>query len=480
MKIFDSVQKTKREFIPLQEGKASLYVCGPTVYDDAHLGHAKSALVFDLLTRVLKANGYDVTYARNITDIDDKIIKKALEQGKDIKEITDFYTATFHKEMQAIGVNRPDIEPKATESLEAMYEMIQKLIDSGHAYATSDGDVYFDTSSDSEYLTLSQRVEDEEKRQERVENSSLKKNAADFALWKFSQPDEKRQMEWDAFGRKGFPGWHIECSAMSMKYLGEQFDIHCGGVDHIPIHHTNEIAQSETATGKKPWVKYWMHGEFLVMGSDKMAKSAGNFITLDTLREKNIHPLAYRYFLLQTHYRKQLNFSWEALDAAKHGWANLYNQVQNLGNYDIKEGLWTWTKGEVDKVYKEKFLEAINDDLNTPQALAIAHDMLKSDLPTKNKLGTIIDFDKILGLKLFMFETKEKHKKLDGLQNLLRLREVARQEKNWTESDRLRDGSSGDCGYFTPLTSINCGKGKVPRHIEPGLSPPHRNTPRHR
>ena len=215
MTIYDSVQKKKRKFIPQEEGKATLYVCGPTVYDNAHLGHAKSALVFDLLTRVLKANGYDVTYARNITDIDDKIIHKAIEQKKDMKEITDFYTAAFHKEMDALGVSRPDIEPKATESLEAMFALIQKLIDSGHAYKTEDGDVYFDTVSDGEYLTLSHRVQEEDEKQNRVESSSAKKNSADFAMWKSVKDDS---LTYDSPFGKGRPGWHVECSAMIEKH----------------------------------------------------------------------------------------------------------------------------------------------------------------------------------------------------------------------------------------------------------------------
>jgi cysteinyl-tRNA synthetase len=275
--IFDSVQKTKREFIPLEEGKVSLYVCGPTVYDDAHLGHAKSALVFDLLTRVLKANGYNVTYARNITDIDDKIIKKAIEQDKDIKEITDFYTEAFHKEMLSIGVSRPDIEPKATESLDAMQTMIQKLIDKGHAYATSEGDVYFDTSSDSEYLSLSKRVQDEEDRQERVESSSEKKNPADFALWK-SVKDGSVTFE-SPFGA-GRPGWHLECSAMIEKHLAKPdmkfaVDIHGGGADLLFPHHENEAAQTRCSSNHA-LANYWMHNGFVNIDGEKMSKSLGN------------------------------------------------------------------------------------------------------------------------------------------------------------------------------------------------------------
>jgi len=305
--IFDSVQKTKRKFTPQFENKVSLYVCGPTVYDDAHLGHAKSALVFDLLVRVLRANSYDVTYARNITDIDDKIIKKAIEQKKDIKTITDFYTEAFHNEMALLGVNRPDIEPKATQSLEAMFELIQKLIDNGHAYKTADGDVYFDTSSDSEYLSLSKRLQDEDDRQERVQSSSQKKNQADFALWKSVKDDS---VTFDSPFGAGRPGWHVECSAMIEKHLAiphakYAVDIHGGGADLLFPHHENEAAQTRCGTNHAI-ANYWIHNGFVNIDGQKMSKSLGNsFFLKDALKEYDGEVL--RFYLLSTHYRSNFN-----------------------------------------------------------------------------------------------------------------------------------------------------------------------------
>ncbi len=286
MYIFDSSQKMKREFIPLEEGKVSLYVCGPTVYDDAHLGHAMSALVFDLLARVLSANGYEVTYARNITDIDDKIIKKAQEQNRTIEEITAFYTAAFHEDMRSIGVLPPDLEPKATQSLEAMIEIIEKLLAKGHAYLTEDGDVYFDTQSDGEYLSLSKRHQDESERQERISSSGLKKHAADFALWKNVKDGS---VAFDAPYGKGRPGWHLECSAMIEKHLAKPHlpyavDIHGGGADLLFPHHENEAAQTRCATDHA-LAAYWMHNGFVNIDGEKMSKSLGNsFFLKDALK----------------------------------------------------------------------------------------------------------------------------------------------------------------------------------------------------
>ena len=445
MHIFDSVQKTKRDFTPLEEGKVSLYVCGPTVYDDAHLGHAKSALVFDLLTRVLKANGYDVTYARNITDIDDKIIKKAIEQGKDIKEITDFYTAAFHKEMSAIGVSRPDIEPKATESLNAMYEMIQKLIDSNHAYATSEGDVYFDTASDSEYLKLSARVQDEDDRQERVESSSAKKNPADFALWK-SVKDDSVTFE-SPFGA-GRPGWHLECSAMIEKHLAQPntafaVDIHGGGADLLFPHHENEAAQTRCSSNHA-LAAYWMHNGFVNINGEKMSKSLGNsFFLKDALKEYDGEVL--RFYLLSTHYRSNFNFNTEDLATAKKRLDKIYR---------LKKRLFGLAENSEATEFKAELLKALSDDMNVSTALALIEDMISSanetlDTAGKHKLlkretiSNLSYIEEILGFgvknpfEYFQFgmdeDTKEK------ISILMTKRGDAKKEKNFEESDRLRD-----------------------------------------
>jgi len=445
MQIYDSVQKTKRDFIPLEEGKVSLYVCGPTVYDDAHLGHAKSALVFDLLTRVLKADGLDVTYARNITDIDDKIIKKALEQGKDIKEITDFYTAAFHKEMEAIGVSRPDIEPKATESLNAMFEMVQNLIEKGHAYPTSDGDVYFDTASDSEYLSISKRIQEEDEKQERVESSSMKKNVADFALWKSVKDDTLTYKS--PFGN-GRPGWHLECSAMIEKHLAKPnakfaIDIHGGGADLLFPHHENEAAQTRCSTNHA-LANYWMHNGFVNINGEKMSKSLGNsFFLKDALKEYDGEVL--RFYLLSTHYRSNFNFNTQDLDTTKKRLDKIYR---------LKKRLFGLALNSDTTLFQIKLLEALSDDLNVSSALALIEEMISNANETLDTAGkhkvfkreTISNLSFIKGIlgfgvqnpfEYFQFGMEEETK--EKIATLIAKRDEAKKEKNFEESDRLRD-----------------------------------------
>lgn len=445
MFIYDSVQKTKREFIPLEEGKVSLYVCGPTVYDDAHLGHAKSALVFDLLTRVLSANGYDVTYARNITDIDDKIIKKAIALNKDIKEITDFYTAAFHKEMDALGVGRPDIEPKATESLEAMYEMMQKLIDSGHAYATKDGDVYFDTSSDSNYLSISKRHQDEDDKQERVSSSSLKKNATDFAMWKSVKDDS---LTYESPYGKGRPGWHLECSAMIEKHLAQAgaafaVDIHGGGADLLFPHHENEAAQTRCSSNHE-LAAYWMHNGFVNIDGEKMSKSLGNsFFLKDALKEYDGEVL--RFYLLSTHYRSNFNFNGEDLATAKKRLDKIYR---------LKKRLFGLADNAETTPFRDELLKSLSDDMNVSSALALIDEMISNanetlDTAGKHKvlkretisnlayIATILGFGVQNPFEYFQFGMDENTK--EQIASLMLKRDDAKKEKNFEESDRLRD-----------------------------------------
>jgi cysteinyl-tRNA synthetase len=443
--IYDSVQKTKRKFQPLVEGKVTLYVCGPTVYDDAHLGHAKSALVFDLLSRVLRANGYEVTYARNITDIDDKIIKKAVAEKKDIKTITDFYTEAFHKEMEAIGVKRPDIEPKATESLDAMYALIQKLIESNHAYATDDGDVYFDTQSDSKYLTLSHRLQDEDERQERVENSDKKRNPADFALWKSVKDDT---ITFDSPFGKGRPGWHLECSAMIEKHLAYKdkpfaIDIHGGGADLLFPHHENEAAQTRCST-KHELANYWMHNGFVNINGEKMSKSLGNsFFLKDALREYDGEVL--RFYLLSSHYRSNFNFNTEDLEASKKRLDRLYR---------LKKRLFGAAQNDEKTPFQEKLLEALSDDLNISSALALIDTMIAEtnetlDTPGKHKalkketMANLGYIEKLLGFgvknpyEYFQFGIDDATKaKID---ELITARDEAKKAKDFERSDALRE-----------------------------------------
>ena len=445
MHLFDSVKKEKREFIPLVEKEASLYVCGPTVYDDAHLGHAKSALVFDLLSRVLRANGYRVTYARNITDIDDKIIKKAKEQNKTITEITDFYTERFHQEMALIGVKRPDLEPKATENIDAMIELIENLIEKNHAYTTPDGDVYFDTSSDSEYLSLSHRVQDEDERQERVESSSYKKNQADFALWKSVKDDS---ITYDSPFGPGRPGWHLECSAMIERHLAKPefpyaVDIHGGGADLLFPHHENEAAQTRCATNHA-LANYWVHNGFVNIDGEKMSKSLGNsFFLKDALKEYDGEVL--RFYLLSTHYRSNFNFNTQDLAVAKKRLDKIYR---------LKKRLFGLANNSEETPFKKALLEALSDDLNVSPALALIDEMISSTNETLDSAGkhkqlkresmaNLAYIEEILGFgvknpyEYFQFgvddETKEK------IQRLIEQRDAAKKEKNFELSDRLRD-----------------------------------------
>jgi cysteinyl-tRNA synthetase len=447
MYIFDSVKKVKREFISLKENEVSLYVCGPTVYDDAHLGHAKSALVFDLLSRVLHAEGYHVTYARNITDIDDKIIKKAAELGVSIKEITDKYTEAYHADMSHLGITRPDIEPKATESLDAMFLMIQNLLDRGHAYQISNGDIYFDTATDNEYLSISHRVQNDDEKQNRVANSQEKKNSADFALWKSVHDGD---VNFDSPFGKGRPGWHIECSAMIEKHLtckdtkGYAIDIHGGGADLLFPHHENEAAQTRCSTNHEI-AAYWMHNGFVNIDGEKMSKSLGNsFFIKDALNVYDGEVL--RFYLLSTHYRSNFNFNEEDLLSSKKRLDKLYRLKKRLFGLEVHSDMQT--------AFKKKLLDALGDDLNISLALSIIDEMISTVNETLDTAGkhkelkreAMIDMayiEKLLGFGVknpFEYfqngvdkETKEK------IKELIEKRNEAKKIKDFTASDMFRD-----------------------------------------
>lgn len=436
LKLYNTLTRKIDTFKPINGKEVGLYTCGPTVYDYAHIGNLRTYIFEDILKRTLTSLEYNVTHVMNITDVGhlsgdddtgiDKMEKGSVREGKTAWEVADFYASAFKKNIADLNITEPGIWCKATDHTKEQVEQVQTLIDKGYTYETSDG-IYFDTTKFPEYGSFAHLDKQELRAGTRVDLGE-KKNPHDFALWKFSKPEDKRQMEWEAFGRMGFPGWHIECSAMSMKYLGNHFDIHCGGIDHIPVHHTNEIAQAECSGASHPWVNFWLHGEFLLIDEGKMSKSEENFITLDTLIKKGYSPLAYRYFLLQAHYRKQLNFTWEALDAAEKGLKNLYRTVQSLGE-EI---------GEVDQTYYKKFLNEVSDDLNTPQALATMHEMLKSDLSPETKLGTLHAYEQILGLDLQKV-VNEKIEIPQSVADKLTQRAFARQKKDWKASDRLRD-----------------------------------------
>lgn len=444
MIIYNTLNKEKEEFKPITDNQVGLYTCGPTVYNFAHIGNLRTYLFEDWLKRVLAYNAYKVNHVMNVTDVghlvgdgdagEDKMEKGAAREGKSAWEIADFYFEAFKKDLLALNIEMPTTWCKATDNIPEQIALIELLEKKGFAYKISDG-VYFNTNKFPKYNQLSHLKLEDLEEGARVEINEEKKNPTDFALWKFSPAGEKRQMEWESPWGVGFPGWHIECSAMSLKFLGSERDIHCGGIDHINVHHTNEIAQSEAATGEK-FFNYWMHGAFLnVAGGKKMAKSADNFLTIENaLIKKGLSPLAYRYAAASVHYRKPMEYAEESFKQAQNALNNLNKQVASLGD----------EKGEISKLWRDSFLLAINDDLNIPQALAITQDLLKSDLDSSSKLATVLDFDKVLGFNLvnaksFVVSEIVFSELPNEVQALALARENARQSKDFNESDRLRD-----------------------------------------
>ena len=438
--LYNTLTRNKDIFKPIKEGNVGMYTCGPTVYNFPHIGNMRTYIFEDILKRVLQYNGYEVNHIMNITDVghltndrdmgEDKVEKEAKKEGKTAWQIAEFYTEAFKKDLDYLNIIYPNIFCKATDNIKEQIELVLKLEEKGYTYKTSDG-IYFNTSKVFDYTKLSGQKLDELKEGARVEVNDEKRNSTDFALWKFSPKNTVRQMEWPSPWGIGFPGWHIECSAMSMKYLGEQFDIHCGGIDHVNIHHTNEIAQTESATGKKPWVNYWIHGAFLnIQGGEKMAKSTGNFLTVEnTFVDKNISPLVYRFSTLNTHYRKSMEWSEEIMNSAKNGLENLYSKIGRLGK----------TVGKVNEEWREKFVTAINDDLNVPQSIGILNEMLKSDISNEDKLATALEFDKVFGLKFDSIKDEVKTEIPEEVKKLVEEREEARKAKDWAKSDELRD-----------------------------------------
>jgi cysteinyl-tRNA synthetase len=439
--LYNTLTRAKEEFHSIRPEAVGLYTCGPTVYNFAHIGNLRTYLFEDVLKRVLAYNGYRVTHVMNITDVghltgdrdmgEDKMEKGAQREGRTAWDIAEFYTRAFKQDIARLNILEPSIWCKATDSIPEQIDLIRILEQKGFTYQTGDG-IYFDTAKFPGYAKLSSQNLDALQEGARVEKNPEKRNATDFALWKFSPAGAKRQMEWESPWGVGFPGWHIECSAMSMQFLGEQLDIHCGGIDHVDIHHTNEIAQSEAATGRK-FFNFWMHGAFLnIQGGKKMAKSEENFLTLENaLIKRGIPPLAYRYAAFQTHYRKPMEYTDESIQAAKNGLEHLFNQVR-----DVAKG-GEAPAGAANPAFREKFLEAINDDLNMPRAMAVIQEMLKSDMPSTEKHTTILDFDRVLGLSL------DEVDKLQAIppevQKLVGARQQARASKDFAASDRLRD-----------------------------------------
>lgn len=451
MKLYNTLTRQIDEILPITPQKIGMYACGPTVYDYAHIGHMRKYLMDDVLVRTLKHAGYTVEHVMNITDVghlvsdsdegEDKMEKGAKKYGKTVWEIASEFEAFFWKSIDQMKINRPTISCKATAHIDEQIALIKRLESNGHVYVIEDG-VYFDTTTFPTYGDLAHLDIANLKAGARIEMTPGKKNPTDFALWKFSPKGEKRQMEWESPWGIGFPGWHIECSAMAMKYLGEQFEIHTGGIDHIPVHHTNEIAQAEGATGKSPFVKYWVHHNFVRVDGEKMSKSLGNFFTVDDVMAKGYTTMALKLLFLSGQYRSEQNFTWSNLDASQKA-------------YDKLIGILCQAKGESDRTvlsdeklakvneYRTRFFEQMENDLHTPEAISVLWEVAKSNIPGQDKYDLLTEFDGVLGLDLAsacsLAQAKPAETVPSGVQMLIDQRQIARESKNFTESDMLRD-----------------------------------------
>lgn len=440
LKLYNTLKRKKQTFKPLKDKKVGLYTCGPTVYWYAHIGNLRTYIFNDILKRVLEYNEYKVKHIMNITDVghltsdadigEDKIELRAKKEKKTAWQIAEFYIKAFQKDIKALNIKSPDKWIKATDTIKEQIDLIKLLEKKGYTYQIEDG-VYFNTSKIKDYGKLTGSKKRKLRPGARIKMVKGKKNPTDFALWKFAPKGVKRQMEWKSPWGKGFPGWHTECVAISIKYLGIPFDIHTGAIDLIPTHHTNEIAQAE-AGYNKDLAKFWLHAEYLVLKQGKMAKSKGHIITINSLIKKEINPLAYRYLTLGTHYKSKLTFSWKSLESAQNALNNLYEKTIEINS---KKRI-IRSKQSLKSYYFKKFLEFINDDLNTPRALALMWDLIKDDkISDKEKHILLLEFDKIFGLNL----NKVKKPRIpEKIKKLVKEREKYRKEKNWKKADKSR------------------------------------------
>jgi len=433
LRLYDTYTRTVRDFAPLNPPVVGLYTCGPTVYNYAHIGNLRTYLFEDVLRRVLAFNDYQVNHVMNITDVGhlvsdadtgaDRMELGSQRTGMSAWELAALYTQAFKDDMARLNIAEPTTWCKATDHIQEQIETIRCIESHGYTYRTSDG-IYFDTAKLPDYGYLGRLDIEGLKAGARIDLGE-KRNFTDFALWKFSPSDQKRQMEWDSPWGVGFPGWHIECSAMSAKYLGTLFDIHCGGEDHITVHHPNEIAQTQACYGTR-LANFWMHGYFLQINEARMGKSAGNFLTVQALVDEGYDPLSYRFMCLGAHYRTQLSFTWEGMAGAQTALARLRAAVYEWGE-----------PGEPDAAFVERFAAQINDDLNMPRALAVVWDLVKSDLPGSVKKATVLVFDRVLGRRLGEWAPSEERIP-DAVLALAEQRQAARKAKNWAEADAFR------------------------------------------
>ena len=447
LNLYNTLTRDKQEFKPLNQDEVRMYSCGPTVYSYAHIGNFRTYIFMDTLRRVLKYNGYKLKHVMNITDVghlesdadegEDKMEKAAKKENKNPYEIADFYTKIFLEDMGKLNIDRPEIITKATENITQMIEYVKKILENGYAYETSKG-IYFDISKLDKYPVLSNRKLDDQIAGARVDVDPEKRNPYDFALW--IKAPKNHIMKWESPWGLSYPGWHLECSTMGKRFLGEEFDIHTGGVDHIPTHHENEIAQAKGATGKIP-AKIWMHCEYLQVDGGKMSKSLGNTYTISQLKEKGIAPLAFKLFCFTAHYRNKLNFTFDGAYGAQKALERLYDSfVKN------EEAEGNVSEEELN-AYREKFTNYINDDLNMPGAMSVVWEVARNNNKSKQLAELLLEFDEVLGLDLKnakkYLEEFEKNKNIEEIpeeiKELVEQRKIARQNKDWAKSDELRD-----------------------------------------
>ena len=442
--IYNTLTRSKDELVTVKKDRVSMYTCGPTVYNYAHIGNLRTYIFEDVLKKSLEYIGYKVKHVMNVTDVghlqsdgdegEDKMALGASREHKTVWEIAKFYEDAFFEDCSKLNIKRPNVVCRATEHIEDMIKFIQKLEEKGYTYE-SNGNVYFEIDKFPEYTELANLSIDELEAGSRIEIDPNKKNPLDFVLWFTNSKFTNQIMQWDSPWGRGFPGWHLECSAMSVKYLGERIDIHCGGIDHIPVHHTNEIAQSECALGHK-WVNHWVHGEFLVLDGGKMSKSSGDFLTVSRLEEEGFSPLDYRYFCLQSKYRKQLVFSFDSLKDAQNGYKALKKKVSAIIS-NLEEGL-TINKERISS-YQDKFKAQISDDLNIANAFTVLNEVIKdSELNNKEKAFLIEDFDKVFSLDLMKIEKEAVPVDEELVNRLIAERNEARANKNYGRSDEIR------------------------------------------
>ncbi len=457
MKLYNTMSRTVEDFTPIAPPAVGLYACGFTVYDYTHLGHLRKYTMDDVLIRALRHAGYTVKFIQNVTDVghlssdadtgEDKLEKGAKKYGKSVWEIAHEFEDYFFRSMDVMGNLRPDVSCRATEHIAEQLDMVLELEKKGYTYVIEGDGVYFDTAKDPEYGKLARLRLKDLQEGARVEKVEGKRNPTDFALWKFERPGENRAMVWESpWAKRSFPGWHIECSAMAMKYLGPQFDIHTGGIDHIPVHHTNEIAQAEAATGKKPFVRYWVHHNHLRVEGVKMSKSLNNFFTIDDIQKRGYDPKALRLLFLTTHYRSEMNFTWESLEGSQKSWHKL---TQLILECKTEQGRTVLSDEKLKKIdqYRQRFFDYMEDDLKTPEALSVLYEVTKSNIPGQDKYDLLCEFDEVLGLGFRQLQAVTTPTQIivdmtilpKPVQDAFHHRQAARDAKDWQKADQLRD-----------------------------------------